>query len=76
MAQHALDPAYRRVEVDEFLQMDFAGAKAEFEDGVIQVTADGNEAHARIAANLIAFLLPRLCGNAGKQLLGDPRVVL
>jgi hypothetical protein len=24
MAQHALDSAYRRVEVDEFLQMDFA----------------------------------------------------
>ena len=50
MAQHALDPDHRRVEVDEFLQMDFAGAKAEFEDG--------NEAHARNAASVIAFLLP------------------
>ena len=75
MAQHALDPAYRRVEVDEFLQMDFPGAKAELEDSVVRMMADANEAHARIAANLIAFLLPRLRGNAGKQLLGDRRVV-
>ena len=37
--------------------------------------ADANEAHARIAANLIAFLLPRLRGNARKQLLGDRWVV-
>ena len=75
MAQHALDPDHRRVEVDEFLQMDFAATKAELEDGAVRMMANGNEAHARIAANLIAFLLPRLCGNAGKQLLGDPRVV-
>jgi hypothetical protein len=58
MAQHALDPAYRRVEVDEFLQMDFAATKAELADGMIQMMAGGNEAHVRIAANLIAFLLP------------------
>lgn len=63
MAQHALNPAYRRVEVDEFLAMDFGGARAELEDGVIQMMAVGNEADARIAANIIAFLLPGLRGT-------------
>ena len=63
MAQHALDPAYRRVEVDEFLAMDFGGARAELEDGVILMMAGGNEAHARIAANVIAFLMPKLRGT-------------
>ena len=75
MAQHAPDPAYRRVEVDEFLQMDFPATKAELDHCVVRMMTGGNEAHVRIATNLIAFLLPRLRGNAGKQLLGDPRVV-
>ncbi len=58
-----LNPAYRRVSVEEFLQMDFGGAKAELEDGLIFMMADGNEAHARIAANLIAALRVRLRGS-------------
>ncbi len=59
----ALDPAYRRVAVEEFLQMDFGGARAELEDGLIFLMAGGNEAHARVAANLIAALRARLRGS-------------
>lgn len=63
MASIALDPAYRRVSVEEFLEMDFGGAKAELEDGIIFMMAGGNEAHARIAANLIIALGTRLRGT-------------
>lgn len=63
MAQHALDPAYRRVSVEEFLAMDLGGAKAELEDGLIYMMVGGDAAHARIAANLIAFLMPKLRGS-------------
>lgn len=59
----ALDPAYRRVSVEEFLAMDFGGAKAELENGLIFMMAGGNEAHARIAGNIIAFLRPALRGS-------------
>lgn len=59
----ALDPAYRRVSVEEFLDMDFGGAKAELEDGIIYMVPDGSEVHARIAANIIAYLGPRLRGS-------------
>lgn len=63
MAAVRLDPAYRRVEVDEFLEMDFGGAKAELEDGLIYMMAGGNEAHARIAANLLMYIGPKLRGT-------------
>jgi Uma2 family endonuclease len=63
MASIALDPAYRRISVEEFLDMDFGDAKAELEDGLIYMMAGGGEAHARIAANLIASLMPRLRGT-------------
>ena len=51
-------------------QMDFAGAKAELEDGVIRMMAGGNEAHARIAANIIAVpatSTPRQRGQAAAR---------
>jgi Uma2 family endonuclease len=59
----ALDPAYRRVSVEEFLQMDFGDAKAELEDGLIFMMTGGNEGHARIAANLVVALGSRLRGS-------------
>ena len=43
--------------------MDFGGAKAELEDGLIYMMAGGSEPHARIAANLIIALGPRLRGT-------------
>ena len=59
MASIALDPAYRRVTVAEFLDMDFGGAKAELEDGLIYMTAGGTPEHALVAARII-----RRLGNA------------
>ncbi len=63
MATLALDPAYRRVSVEEFLDMDFGDAKAELEDGLIYMMAGGSEQHARIAANLVIALGVRLRGS-------------
>lgn len=63
MASVALDPAYRRVSVEEFLEMDFHGARAELDDGLIYMMAGGSEAHSRIAANIIAYLRPKLRGS-------------
>lgn len=59
----ALDPAYRRISVEEFLEMDFGGAKAELEDGLIYMMAGGSEEHARIAFNILMALGPRLRGS-------------
>ena len=63
MASLALDPAYRRVEVDEFLLMDFGGARAELEDGIIFMMAGGTVAHARLAARIIRHLGNALDGS-------------
>ena len=43
--------------------MDFGGAKAELEDGLIYMMAGGTEQHARIAANVLIALGPRLRGS-------------
>jgi Uma2 family endonuclease len=59
----ALDPAYRRVSVDEFLEMEFHGAKAELDDGLIFMMAGGSEKHAAIAANILVCLGTRLRGS-------------
>lgn len=63
MASLALDPAYRRVTVAEFLEMDFNGARAELEDGIIFMMAGGSEQHGRIAINIISYLRQRLRGS-------------
>ncbi|MEG3087955.1 Uma2 family endonuclease [Sphingomonas sp. PB4P5] len=111
MASIALDSAYRRISVEEFLEMDFGGARAELEDGLIYMMAGGNEAHARVAGNVLTQLRialrgsgcrpygpdfatrtadrtvrlpdvsvycnnPGAPGNEGKQLLGDPQIVI
>ena len=63
MATLALDPAYRRVTVGEFLAMDLGEAKAELVDGMICMMAGGSPRHAAIAANIIIALGPRLRGS-------------
>jgi Uma2 family endonuclease len=63
MAQVALDSAYRRISVEEFLEMDFQGAKAELEDGLIYMMAGGSEAHARVAGNILSFTRTTLRGS-------------
>lgn len=56
MASIALDPAYRRVTVEEFLDMDFHGARAELEDGIIFMMTGGTRQHARVASRLLREL--------------------
>lgn len=63
MATIALDPAYRRVTVREFLAMDLGAAKAELVDGLILMMAGGTPRHAAIAANLTIALGNRLRGT-------------
>lgn len=63
MASIALDPAYRRVSVREFLAMDLGDAKAELVDGLILMMAGGSPRHAGIAANLTIALGNKLRGS-------------
>ncbi|UZK69109.1 Uma2 family endonuclease [Sphingomonas sp. S1-29] len=63
MAKVALDPAYRRIDVDEFLSMHFGDAKAELEDGLIYMMTGGSQAHARIAGNVYFALRLALRGT-------------
>lgn len=43
--------------------MDFGGAKAELEDGLIYIMASGSEEDARVSANLLAYLHRALRGS-------------
>lgn len=43
--------------------MDFRGARAELEQGIIFMMAGGSEEHSRIAANILVFLNPKLRGS-------------
>ena len=63
MASLPNHPAYRAVEVREFLDMDFGDAKAELVDGMIWMMAGGSPKHAAIAANIISALMVRLRGS-------------
>ncbi|WP_176473109.1 Uma2 family endonuclease [Sphingomonas lenta] len=71
MASIALDPAYRRVSVEEFLRMDFGDAKAELEDGIIFMMAGGTPEHALIAARLIRHLGNALDGSGCEPVGSD-----
>ncbi|MEH3099563.1 Uma2 family endonuclease [Sphingomonas adhaesiva] len=71
MATHALDPAYERISVEEFLDMDFGDARTELEDGVIYMMAGGSEQHARISGNIFAFLRVRLRGTGCRPYNSD-----
>lgn len=44
--------------------MDLGDAKAELDDGLIYMMAGGTELHARIAANVMFYLGPRLRGSS------------
>ncbi len=62
--QIAVDPAHRRVTVEEFLDMDLGDGKAELVDGVIFMMAGGNKRHNRVCANLLSALDRKLAGSA------------
>ena len=63
MNQFALDPAYRRVTVDEFLRMDLGDARAELVDGIIFMMSGALNAHNVIQMNLSVALANRLRGS-------------
>ncbi len=54
--------------------MDFGGAKAELEDGLIFMMAGGSEAHSRVATDLILAVGPRLRGSGCRPY--DPDMAL
>jgi Uma2 family endonuclease len=63
MNQLALDPAYRRVTVEEFLRMDLGDGKAELVDGIISMMAGALNAHNAIQMNVSVALANRLRGS-------------
>jgi len=54
---------YPLLTAEEFLEIDFGEHKAELDNGVIRMMAGGTVRHARVQANLIAALAPRLRGT-------------
>lgn len=71
MASLALDPAYRRISVEEFLAMDLGDAKAELEDGLIYMMTGGTARHAAIAGNVYFALRQRLRGSGCRPYNSD-----
>lgn len=65
------DPAYGKVDIDAFLDMDFGGRKAELDDGVIFMMAGGSMEHAGVASNIIMALGPRLRGTGCRTFGSD-----
>jgi Uma2 family endonuclease len=63
MTQLALDPAYRRVSVEEFLRMDFGDGKAELVDGIIFMMAGALSRHNAVQMNISIALGTRLRGS-------------
>jgi Uma2 family endonuclease len=74
MASNPINPAYRKVEVDEFLDMEIGDAKAELVDGTIFMMSGGSEAHAAIAANIIIALGTKLRGSGCRPYGSDMAV--
>jgi hypothetical protein len=59
-----VDPAYRLIDAEEFLDIDFdSDRKAELDGGVIRMMAGGTRAHARVQANLMRVLGNLLRGS-------------
>lgn len=71
MASVALDPAYRRISVEEFLALDLGDAKAELEDGLIYMMTGGTARHAMIGGNVYFALRHRLSGTGCRPFNSD-----
>jgi Uma2 family endonuclease len=63
MATNPINPAYRKMEVQEFLDLELGDAKAELVDGNILMMGGGSRTHAAIAANIIIALGGKLRGS-------------
>jgi Uma2 family endonuclease len=70
MASIALDPAYRRMTVEEFLDLEIEG-RAELEDGILYMMSGGTARHAAIIANLTAALHNKLRGTGCRPMSSD-----
>ncbi len=59
-----LDPAYRKITADEFLNMDFGSdRKFELHDGMIVAMVGGLEPHSWVKGNIYSWLRTRLRGS-------------
>ncbi len=66
------NPAYRLLDAEEFFEIDFgAERKAELDQGVIRMMAGGTRAHARVQANLLAWLRQALRGSGRRPYGSD-----
>ncbi|MEO7690592.1 MAG: Uma2 family endonuclease [Sphingomonas sp.] len=64
MATALLDPAYRPITAEEFLEMEFGeGRRAELENGVIYMMTGGTAGHALIQGNILTSLGVKLRGS-------------
>lgn len=67
-----LDPTYRPITADEFLEIDFGtDKKFELVDGVIQMMTGGSAIHARVSGNIFFFLRGRLRGTSCQPFNSD-----
>lgn len=67
-----LDPAYRPITADEFLQIDFGtDRKFELVDGVIQMMTGGLASHAHVAGNIYFALRQKLNGSGCRPFNSD-----
>jgi Uma2 family endonuclease len=64
MATALLDPAYRPITAEEFLEMELgAGRRAELENGVIYMMTGGTAGHSLIQGNILTSLRLKLRGS-------------
>lgn len=66
MATRALETHFRRMTVEEFLEIEWGDAKVELEDGIVYAMAGGNARHSEIAYNISRALGPLLRGSGCK----------
>ena len=70
MASIALDPAYRRMTVEEFLDLEIEG-RAELEDGILYMMSGGTARHAAIIVNIATALHNKLRGTDCRPMSSD-----
>ncbi len=71
MSRLALDPAYRRLSVAEFMEMNFGDSRAELVDGLVYMMTGGTEAHSRVATNIAVSLGSQLRGSGCRPYNSD-----
>ncbi len=66
------NPLYRKITVDEFLEIDFGtDRKFELVDGVIRMMTGGTPAHSRVASNILIYLGAKLRGSGCRPYNSD-----